>query len=56
MLGSIKVKCGLQMLCVGVLALFVTLPGVSKGAQETPVPIRIGWQIPAAMQALITQV
>jgi len=53
--GSVKAKCG-QALCAGVFALFLSLPGSSKGAEEGLVPIRIGWQIPAAMQALITQV
>jgi hypothetical protein len=44
--------------CAGVLSLLVFFAGESIGAEtiKAPVPIRIGWQIPTAMQALITQI
>ena len=58
MRSHIKAAPILPMLMAGVMAFLVILPGTSKGngEYEEPVPIRIGWQIPAAMQALVTQV
>ncbi|MFZ0256297.1 MAG: NrtA/SsuA/CpmA family ABC transporter substrate-binding protein, partial [Gammaproteobacteria bacterium] len=44
--------------CAAVLALLVFFAGESNGSErvEAPIPIRIGWQIPAATQAQIVQV
>ncbi|MEN8166663.1 MAG: ABC transporter substrate-binding protein, partial [Pseudomonadota bacterium] len=51
-------KHALEIICAGVFTLLVILSGESKAAEalEAPVPIRIGWQIPAAGSAIITEV
>jgi len=48
----------LGILFAGVFILLVIVTGESKGAEaaDTRVPVRIGWQIPAAMQAQIVEV
>ncbi len=48
----------LGLLCAGTFTLPIILSWESKGAEAVvePVPIRIGWQIPAATQAQIVQV
>jgi len=47
-----------EILCAGVFALLVTFSVECMGveADEAPIPIRIGWQIPAVTQAAIVQV
>jgi hypothetical protein len=44
--------------CTALFVLLVMFMGESNGAEtiNAPVPIRIGWQIPAATQAQIAQV
>ena len=53
-----KARWVLRVFCASVVVLLVMLNGASRSAEEPDglVPIRIGWQIPAAMQALITQI
>ncbi|MGH7800416.1 MAG: ABC transporter substrate-binding protein [Thermodesulfobacteriota bacterium] len=53
-----KSKRVLGILCAGVFALLVIVTGYSKGVEavEARVPVRIGWQIPAATQAQIVEV
>ena len=47
-----------EILSAGIFALLFVLSGNCVGAEavETPVPIRIGWQIPAVTQAAVVQV
>ena len=53
-----KFKHVLGILFAGVFILLVIVTGDSKRAEaaDTRVPVRIGWQIPAAMQAQIVEV
>jgi hypothetical protein len=56
--GSMNTERVVGFLCAGVLTVLVILSGESKAVEAAaePVPIRIGWQIPAATQAQIVQV
>ncbi len=51
-------KRPVEILSAGIFTLLFVLSGncLGAGAVETPVPIRIGWQIPAVTQAAVVQV